>query len=299
MLIYQDELSLSQVISERFCYEGILCSDLHQSQIPMVGYFYLTPRRYIVESIFLCSVFSFILWKLHRSKTTLSPQLLKGTAYGARPSRFLQMTCFLIIGLNIFFKSTPNSKLWFLCMPCNVQWTLLLWYSFQPTDYLFELICSYWSFCLPALLNPDTDDVDNVGELEFFYLHHGLLLALVPLLVLSRIHATRQQSTTSVSLQHHLRWITISACWFGLFYFGPVTLISLLTGWNLNYMLVPPPNQLLAVGGQYRLTSIFVCVGMMFLSRVLLTALSVSARRALVSMPSSSSSASSQKAKET
>ena len=306
MLIYQDDLSGSIGMQERFCYEGILCSELHQSQIPMVGYFYLTPRRYVMESILLCSVFSLILWKLHESsKTTFSQQSSRDSA---RPSRFLQVTCCLIIGLNIFFKSTPNSKLWFLCMPCNVQWILLLWYSCQPTHfYLFELICSYWSFCLPALLNPDTDDVvDNIGELEFFYLHHGLLLVLVPLLVLSRIHTTRHELTPSVSLKHHLRCISISACWFGLFYFGPVTLISLLTGWNLNYMLVPPPNQLLAVGGQYRLKSIGVCVGMMLLSRILLTGFATicASRRALslffsMSSSSSSSSASSHKAKET
>ena len=93
-----------------------------------------------------------------------------------------------------------------------------------------------------ALVSPDLDGQDQVGEVAVFWIEHVVLLAL-PIVWLARRRFPLFAGAAP--------WV---ACWlvFWLMHidlFGP---ISVLTGLNINFALTPPKIELLrATAGQY------------------------------------------------
>ena len=156
--------------------------------------------------------------------------------------------------------------------------------------YILVLQCFYITgLAFVAIVNPDTSDCTMVFEKHFFFLNHSLLLG-IPVVYIwngsisttgcspfstSNITTTnnnntmprtktRTRTTTSrnaaatIASSWYYWWITACA-WFGLFYFVVVTPLAIYTGLNLNYMLSPPPNQVILAGTNFRGVSILCC----------------------------------------
>lgn len=88
---------------------------------------------------------------------------------------------------------------------------------------------------LLAIIFPDTRDYHQLFELEVFWIEH-ILLVLVPIyFMLTNRYIVLQQT-----------WHMTVACYLimALYHSLVLAFISILTGYNLNYMLNPPPGRL-------------------------------------------------------
>jgi hypothetical protein len=145
---------------------------------------------------------------------------------------------------------------------------------------IVQLQCSYIVLAFVALANPDFSDCVLFGEVYFFIIHHFFLLyyiihyifitgqisTLGPMIVENDVQnmndskkGKSNMSLVTSCVTNFIHWIIMSCSYFAIFYFGIVTPLSIKSGFNLNYMLHPPPNQDDLVGEGYRITSIFYC----------------------------------------
>ena len=265
------------------CYNGphgetsreavILCQDLPAALRCNVASWFLSPEQHVQESLIVLVVFGTLLY-------LVGPKLQRhladegGRSYIQHPAyvRPLLALCF-VVQLNYERLGRPE-KLYFLLFPCNVIWLLVMTLCFGPNTWrpvALELICTYFILALVAMMvTPDTTDCMILpGEAIFYFVSHSVLL-LVPILYL------RNRSTTMrIPLSAHLWWWLASCAAFAIFYFVIVTIVSVGSGINLNYMMHPPPNQAILEGKRYRWMSIALCAIGFASSRVILRLLEV------------------------
>ena len=96
--------------------------------------------------------------------------------------------------------------------------------------------------------------------------HVALLVIPVAYIATGRVSLLSPSAECS-NLWFNFQWWLVTCAGFGLFYFLPVSLVSIVSGYNLNYMMSPPPGQNLIVGDSYRLMSIGCCALLIFLTR--------------------------------
>lgn len=246
-----------------------LCRDFTMRSL--VGSWYLSPTRHAVEMIFFSPIFFAILWTVIPSLALV--EKLKSSVRTDHPAGIpaLAAAC---MAAHIIYK-TMGHKLLFLCVPCNMQWLLTVWLCFgnlsaRAQGMLNQFLLSFCGYTLAALATPDTSDCLFFGEPFFFYFNHVALLA-IPIAYLVTGRASLLSPSPSVSnLKFNFQWWLVSCAAFGLFYFFPVTMASIVSGYNLNYMMSPPPGQDILVGESYRLMSIGACALLIFLTRIVI-----------------------------
>eukprot|EP00020_Sapocribrum_chincoteaguense_P009093 CAMPEP_0170744852 /NCGR_PEP_ID=MMETSP0437-20130122/7996_1 /TAXON_ID=0 /ORGANISM="Sexangularia sp." /LENGTH=319 /DNA_ID=CAMNT_0011083563 /DNA_START=32 /DNA_END=989 /DNA_ORIENTATION=+ len=133
----------------------------------------------------------------------------------------------------------------FALQPCHVSGSLyaaaLLTLDEAWGEWLFNVSLHYLYGTVLAMAVPDTSALHRFGEVEAFWIHHILVL-LAPLYLLFRRRYTWHSGLGP--------WKTAVA--FALLFHNLVQLpLALLSGVNINYMLIPPPGQPL-VGRFYR-----------------------------------------------
>lgn len=243
----------------------IYCKDLPIDMVGSVGSWYITPQRHFIEWILVSLVSVSILFRMFPKLGTACadkrpPSLIRFISFAA----LVLQSCYKILGY--------KGKILSMLLPCNLLWFFAIILSFFPTSSAFraplsetiiQLWFSYIGLPLVALSTPDTKDSIQLGEFQFFFIHHSLL-ALYPLYYLF----TNRTSTLHYTLLENIQWVVVSGAFFGLFYFGLMTPLGLYVGLNLNYMLSPPDAGF--EGPTYRLWSIVLCQTLFAIMRALI-----------------------------
>lgn len=246
-----------------------LCKDFTMRSL--VGSWYLSPTRHALEMIVFSPIFFVTIWKVLSSLTAV--EKLKSNSRTDHPTGIptLAASC---MAAHLVYKAL-GKKLLFLCVPCNMQWllTVLLCFgnlSAPAQGMLNQFLLSFCGYTLAALATPDISDCLFFGEPFFFFFNHVALLVIpIAYLVTGRASLLSPSSTVS-SLWFNFQWWLVSCAAFGLFYFLPVTMVSIISGYNLNYMMSPPPGQDIIVGESYRLMSIGACALLILLTRLVI-----------------------------
>lgn len=198
------------------CYQNptIYCKDLYFGMRGVVGSWFLSPQRIIIETIVVVSI-SYLLISLvkpsmnrnnHNNGSSSSPS--SALRKISRPPKVMRIATTIIFTLQIIYKICGYpGKILIMVMPCNVLWTLnmiLCYYKINhqnnnnnnnnnnvniitlkevnQLDYsnvaytILQLQCSYIVLVLVALANPDFSDTVLFGEVYFFIIHHFFLL---------------------------------------------------------------------------------------------------------------------------
>ncbi|CAJ1947601.1 unnamed protein product [Cylindrotheca closterium] len=244
----------------------IFCRDFTMRSL--VGSWYLSPTRHALEMLILSPIFLMVIWKILPSLLQLEGKRSGTKAGHPLGIPTLAASC---MAAHLFYK-TLGKKILFLCVPCNVQWQLTVLICFGSWSgpvqgVLYQLLLSYCGYTLPALATPDVSDCLFPFEPFFFWFNHIALLVIpIAYLATGRVSLLSPSRTCS-TLWFNVQWWLVTCAGFGLFYFLPVSLVSIASGYNLNYMLSPPPGQDLIVGDSYRLMSIGCCALLIFLTR--------------------------------
>lgn len=270
------------------------CEDMPDGMtVGQVAHWYLTPERHVIEFITATAVsllvIRIILSKLpaypesnNNEKSDKSPSFL-------RPPLPLRIITAIFCAMNIFYKSNGYpGKIYFLSMPCHVNWAMALILCFYPnlSSHVSNILCQIWigmtGLTITAIALPDLTDLTLPFEVPFFFLHHAVLL-IYPLYYLASGKITllplppnndvinntnhnniQRQKQKESAISCFLKWFILSCASFVFFYVTMITPLSIHTGLNLNYMLSPPPTPgSIIAGPNYRLQS-GLCVAIVF-----------------------------------
>lgn len=231
-------------------------------------YRYLTPERHVIEgclmSIICIAVLAFLFPSLPQCPAGADP----------RPPFILRVLTAVCFTLQLTYKVFGFSqRILFMLMPCNAIWCLHALHAFgglgnNASHILCQLIVTYVGLPIVAIVVPDFSDMVLPFEREFFYVHHALLI-IYPVYYVGSGKASISGDGTESVAANFARWYGLASAAFGLFYFAVVTPLAIHSGFNLNFMLSPPPNPGDMVGGpNFRLQSVGCCCTLFFLMRL-------------------------------
>lgn len=191
-----------------------------------------------------------------------------------RPPFILRVLTAVCFTLQLTYKvSGFSQRILFMLMPCNAIWCLHALHAFgglgnNASHILCQLIVTYVGLPIVAIVVPDFSDMVLPFEREFFYVHHALLI-IYPVYYVGSGKASISGDGTESVAANFARWYGLASAAFGLFYFAVVTPLAIHSGFNLNWMLSPPPNPGDMVGGpNFRLQSVGCCCTLFFLMRL-------------------------------
>mmetsp|Transcript_27807 Transcript_27807/g.61250 ORF Transcript_27807/g.61250 Transcript_27807/m.61250 type:complete len:317 (-) Transcript_27807:63-1013(-) len=238
---------------------GILCEEIGHDHAMDVGSWMIKPERHATEGI-VGGVLSFLalIWLLPKLRATSPPTIRIRHPKG---SPLLSLIC---LGCICYYKlSSYKNRIFWLVMPCNMQWVLtVLQCHLVPESYKFlqfsilQIRMSYLMSVVIGLVTPETDDCTQWGELEFYWLNHFALFVLtIAYIGNGSVSCYPSKHSQCSTLVYNAYWWLFSCILFYLFYFGPVTVMAIYTGLNLNFMLHPPHDHFLLKGENFRLVA--------------------------------------------
>jgi len=254
-------------LADEFCYMGpdgteegaIRCGELDDELAMSVGSWMIEPKQIATEGIvgiFVCSLA--LVWLVPKlraiSPTTIRVKHPKG-------SSLLSLFC---LGMVLLYKITGfHNKMYYLVMPCNMQWVLSFLQCYViPDSYEFvqfsilQLRLTYLMSVVIAIVTPETGDCTTLGEFEFYWFNHFVLLVLpLAYVVNGSVTCYPSENSRCSTLAYNSYWWLFSCIVFYIFYFGPATIMSISTGLNLNFMLHPPHDHFLLYGPNFRLVA--------------------------------------------
>ena len=290
--------SLQSVTNDYSIGNNILCKDLDQEHALSVGSWLLEPQQLAVEGIvgiFICCII--LVWlipKLRKISTNHDEHDASMTTTKQKQQQqqqqqiiqhptgvpFISLCCLSIM---FYYKMSGfKNKMYFLVMPCNMQWILsVLQCYIIPDSYTFTQLCllqlriTYLFSVVIAIVTPNTGDCTGFGEYEFYWFNHFVLLIL-PLLYIKankNVSCYPQSKTTTTTttsvLAYNTYWWLFSNLIFYIFYFGFVTIMSVYAGLNLNFMLHPPDDHFILKGKSFRLVATALLTFLYIFSRLL------------------------------
>ncbi|KAG0257072.1 hypothetical protein BG011_004181 [Mortierella polycephala] len=237
------------------------------------GTWYLSPRQHTIE--FVCyNVLFFVLFRvglsLFRKKGSAfySPrldQLSESISANVLAGHVMDKAVLALLcgsyALTVYHKVFGDNFL-YLLQPCHVNLLLLIFTMVGPqeskvTRMAFNSYLHYLWATIFALSFPDTTENGLWFVIENFWLEHYLLL-LVPIYL---IYTGR-----FVVFPLSFSYAVFSYALFSLFHSFVLSGFGLLTGHNLNYMLVPPNSPIMHSFGKYYRLSIYCTVFFMCLA---------------------------------
>jgi hypothetical protein len=156
--------------------------------------------------------------------------------------------------MTVYYKLALPGRLPFMLMPCHLHSIALLYCIFSDARKEVTNKVSYIALCLMwgtllALIAPDMDGLDQIFEVEHFWLLHIILMTLpVTWIFRRRFH-----------IYHGLHGLVAAWCAFSLIAIYPVQLISIVLARNVTYMMMPP-GILRPVGTPYRKVFGLICL---------------------------------------
>ena len=228
----------------------------------MVAFWFLTPEHHVIETLLVNAVFvplALWLWRAPwrvavagapRPRAACgSPLALLDGALGA-----LTWVCgAATLWYKLHTDCAGRVRLAYLLQPCHISNFMLMALSLgwgARSGALFEVYqCTVFG-ALFALATPDTRGLDLPFEKLYFFVQHGLLL-LLPAVWIARRRFPLVED-----------WRAWVCCWAGmtLVHWDVFAAANLLTGHNVNYMMVPPQGPVEAAGKAFRPFMIVVCL---------------------------------------
>ena len=141
----------------------------------------------------------------------------------------------------------------------------------HTSHVLCQLLFNCIGLCIVAVLIPDTSDLTLWGEVPFFYLSHYGLLTITPYYAFTeRLSTHRNKDKNETWLNCASSWLLFCSGVTGLFYFNFVSILSIWSGQNLNYMTSPPPTPGDVLDGQnYRILSALLIFILFIVTRII------------------------------
>ncbi|KAK3814884.1 MAG: TMEM164 family-domain-containing protein [Benniella sp.] len=246
------------------------------------GTWYLSPRQHTIE--FVCyNVLFFVLFRvglhLFRKKGPRLDQLSESINNNVLRGHVMDKAVLVLLcgsyALTVYHKVFGDNFV-YLLQPCHVNLLLLIFTMVGPreskvTKMAFNSYLHYIWATIFALSFPDTTENGLWLVIENFWLEHYLLL-LVPVYL---IYTGR-----FIVFPLSFSYAVLSYALISLFHSFILTGCGLLTGQNLNYMLVPPNSPLMhSLGKYYRVTMYGVTFLLCLVSRyIIVEVLSVGLR---------------------
>jgi hypothetical protein len=138
---------------------------------------------------------------------------------------------------------------------------------------LLQMRLTYIMSVIIAIVTPETDDCILLGEYEFYWFNHILLLLLPAAYVANgSVSCFPQQSSknkTTTVWNFNVLWWQFSCAVMAIFYFIPVTLLAIVSGLNLNFMMHPPHDHFALKGKWFRLVAVSMLAVLFGVSRAL------------------------------
>lgn len=219
-------------------------------------FWFRRPIVHVVE-FFAYVLFCMALHAASRSYYTLAT-CTRAIRRGSRPAKgevdpirdsamdqflgIVYVACWIFQLILKLLRPSPLIQMWWMIMPCHL-FTALWAYVFLSSKrseharnmavYLATLMTAFHWGPVSAAIYPDWGDHQYALEGHFFMLHHALLVA-------TPFYYAARYELLPMSVQFFLHATTV-ATWVNVV---PYTLLSYVTGLNVNYMLYPPPNML-------------------------------------------------------
>uniref|UniRef100_A0A7S2K6P0 Uncharacterized protein n=1 Tax=Leptocylindrus danicus TaxID=163516 RepID=A0A7S2K6P0_9STRA len=274
-----------EVTGSDLCYVDIQCNELPHGQRCVIGSWYLSSQRHILEFVlvtFVCLLTFQILTPPSRCTKVVKKNHHHQTL-SLQPPTWLTFHSILCTSITVAYKTMGYSgKILFMAMPCNTIWILysLICLGLQfgiMSEYaahvLLQISASYMSLVALALATPDLGDLVQPFEVYWFFLSH-VMLFFMPL-----YYIFSGRISTLGTVVSFMKWWWLSCTFFSLYYVTIITPVSIVSGFNLNYMLSPPPLPVDFVTGEdFRIISMVFVFSVFFGMRVFITFLECAIR---------------------
>ncbi|EPB84092.1 hypothetical protein HMPREF1544_09152 [Mucor circinelloides 1006PhL] len=252
------------------------------------GSWYNEPRQHGLELLFLASFWGFatyIMFSRLLKPGTKNYKLLTEFQVPCRASltergMTLSLICSLLLTLT---HKIIRNRVWFMMQPCHMSGVLLLFTLVYPNKrspiphIFFNIYLHLQWGALAALAFPDLREHTMIGETFNFFAEHILLLVVPVYMIYSRRYVVLPKSKEILFLSFFS---------YSFFHTPLLHLISLVSGYNLNYMWAPPPIKfLLDLGPFYRIVMFGAAFVFKFVTRFIFveTALTLMPRKKLSS----------------
>jgi len=246
----------------------IFCRDLQEGMRSWVGSWYLQPERHVMESIvFTIASFLVIIYLQHEDNDIKSAKRRKP------PSILMKLITLFIFTSQLYYKG--RQKFLEMLAPCMILWCLAMVLHFYPNlstskfQCIIQLFITWIGLPIAAIAKPDTSNCTAFGEAAMFYVHHSILIFMPVYYVLTeRVSAVAGSDDVGGSLQilvsFNTRYWLMGSALKCIFYFSIVSLINVWSGKNINYMMSPPPGDMVS-GDNFRLFTILY-LGILFMA---------------------------------
>lgn len=205
-------------------------------------FWYQQPWVHIVEFV----VFHLFCYFCHRLAPTFFEDNVTRKVARAKPTSTIDtilgltyMACWVFQVVLKALRPQPLIQLCWMFMPCHVITVVWVYIFLSPNNkknyhylvYLATLITAFHWGPTSAAMFPDWGDHQYKIEGYFFLLHHSML-------VLTPVYWATRYEIIPMSFKF-MAHATMVATFINV---GPYTIISYITGLNLNYHLYPPPK---------------------------------------------------------
>ncbi|CUG90599.1 transmembrane protein, putative [Bodo saltans] len=206
-------------------------------------FFYRPPALHVAEFVifhaFVCVVFMMVPGYFRSVVPSASVQSMP-KSWLNRAFGWIFLGCWLFQVVLKAMRPRPLVQLCWMFMPCHLitlAWVYVFLYSgprqrnYRFCVYLVSMVSAFHWGPTSAAMFPDWSDHQFKIEGSIFILHHGMLV-LMPIYFAARY-----------GLLPFTRNFLLHATWVAtLINVGPYTLISYVSGLNVNYHLYPPPK---------------------------------------------------------
>ncbi|KAF9996181.1 hypothetical protein BGZ80_009452 [Entomortierella chlamydospora] len=236
------------------------------------GTWYLSPRQHTIE--FVCyNVLFFVLLRVafyifrKKGSAFYSPrldQLSESISNNVLSAHVMDKAVLILLcgsyALTVYHKVFGDNFM-YLLQPCHVNLLLLIFTMVGPkgskvTTMAFNSYLHYIWATIVALSFPDSTDNGLWLVIENFWFEHYLLLLVPVYLIYTGRFAVYPLSFSYAVFSYAL---------FSLFHSFVLSSFGLITGHNLNYMLVPPNSPVMHNFGKYYRLAVYVTMFVMCL----------------------------------
>mmetsp|Transcript_31985 Transcript_31985/g.63435 ORF Transcript_31985/g.63435 Transcript_31985/m.63435 type:complete len:313 (-) Transcript_31985:30-968(-) len=232
------------------CYNNptVYCEDLPLGGRGNVASWFLSPRRHAVELVIVVSVWSLVLFLV--SLLPKARSFTKRRGKDTKPTAIVSFTALANVLILVAYKwfSSTVGQMYYIVMPCNMQWFMHLTIAFLPMptrfrDAMMQLMMCYQALVWTVFFTGDTRGLNLPLEVTWFWLNHAILV-LYPFYYIasSKTNVMLGGASFVGELTYQCMMILKACAIFAIFYFAIVTPLCFVSLLNLNYMTSPCPG---------------------------------------------------------
>lgn len=235
-------------------------------QSSILSAWFVHPERQVVEFVIVNAALIAVLAAVRKLPWKVA---VPAVPHKLSPIDFVLAAACVIVCAGVVYCKVMTGRLIYLLQPCHVTMAILTALTLKTSrpplpggpdapSFLFNAYIHWMCGAWAAVAAPDTRDQTMIAEGVFFWSEHALL-CLLPLYYLY----TRRFTLYEPRIVH--MWDL-----FILYHANVLLPASLLSGNNLNYVMVPPAGFLRNLGQHYRVGLIVVVMVLIILVRLII-----------------------------